>query len=103
MSTSDNSDTPAERASEQSPTKSPAAKRPRPGQDHSAATGAARGAAPSASRRIDIPNSQAARVSIDDKLPLWIGGSSPAKFIPFEDLVKMNDSLEKMAIVRVCT
>ncbi|KAI1730319.1 t-complex protein 11 domain-containing protein [Ditylenchus destructor] len=35
----------------------------------------------------------------DGKLPLWVAGSSPAKFINLEDIIKVNSSLEKMAII----
>jgi len=56
---------------------------------------------------IEIPTNSAAPSGSDqssqqfniNKLPVWIAGSSPAKFISLEDLVKMSSSLEKMAII----
>uniref|UniRef100_A0A915DSI5 Uncharacterized protein n=1 Tax=Ditylenchus dipsaci TaxID=166011 RepID=A0A915DSI5_9BILA len=38
-------------------------------------------------------------ISLGEKLPLWVAGASPAKFIALEDILKMNSAIEKMAIV----
>lgn len=46
-----------------------------------------------------ISNENGPHPSLKTSVPLWVAGSSPAKFVSLEDLIKMNDSIEKMAIV----
>jgi hypothetical protein len=86
-------------------TKSPIAKRPRPNPALSQQLTPQKGsenneeASTSASKRTPIPIPQPISMGLDDKLPQWAAGSSPAKFVSLNDLIKVNDSLEKMAIV----
>jgi len=83
-------------------TKSPTAKRPRPNPSLLTPQKGSENeeeASSSTSSRAFIPIPQPPSVGLDDKLPQWAAGSSPAKFVSLNDLIKMNDSLEKMAIV----
>uniref|UniRef100_A0A914BV58 T-complex 11 n=1 Tax=Acrobeloides nanus TaxID=290746 RepID=A0A914BV58_9BILA len=51
---------------------------------------------------IEIPSTSQNRAQStptkNPTLPLWVAGSSPAKFFTIDDILKVNDSIEKMAL-----
>ncbi|KAL7074100.1 hypothetical protein ACQ4LE_006597 [Meloidogyne hapla] len=51
----------------------------------------------------DVPQCSASQTISENKndgiIPIWVAGSSPAKYLSLNELIKVHDSIEKMAIV----